>query len=71
MQLDFEFQDKRRLLLDYDDLKKMGIKFSREQFRRMEMDGRFPKRIRLSASRVAWKLSDIEAWVASRPVGLR
>ncbi len=39
MQLDFEFQDKRRLLLDYDDLKKMGIKFSREQFRRMEMDG--------------------------------
>lgn len=33
--------------------------------------GRFPRPLRLSANRVAWRLSDVQAWIAghSAPMG--
>jgi prophage regulatory protein len=33
---------------------------------RLEKDGKFPKRRRLSARCVAWLQSEVEAWIASR-----
>jgi prophage regulatory protein len=35
---------------------------------RLEKRGRFPKRIRISGRKIAWRRSDIEAW-ASDPEG--
>lgn len=57
------------VLVSYDNLKRMGILYSREHLRRLEAAGDFPKRLRLSPSRVAWKLCDIEEWIETRPVG--
>jgi prophage regulatory protein len=33
---------------------------------RMERRGEFPRRIRVSAKRVAWRRSEIEAWLQRR-----
>jgi len=41
---------------------------SRMTIYRLERDGRFPKRRRLSKNAVAWLESDISAWADSRPV---
>jgi prophage regulatory protein len=41
---------------------------SRMTIYRLERDGRFPKRRRLSKNAVAWLESDINAWADSRPV---
>jgi len=32
---------------------------------RMEHEGRFPARVRISAAAVGWKLSEIQAWLES------
>lgn len=34
--------------------------------RRLEIEGRFPKRIRLGGSACGWLLSEINAWLAER-----
>ena len=34
---------------------------------RLEREGAFPARIRLSRSSVGWRRSEIEAWLATRP----
>jgi prophage regulatory protein len=39
---------------------------SRTTLWRLERDGQFPRRRRLSARCVAWLESEVEAWVASR-----
>ena len=57
-------------VLSYDDLQKLGIRYSAEHLRRLERAGLFPKRRELSPKRICWRLLDIEAWLASRPVGL-
>jgi len=33
---------------------------------RLEKAGKFPRRLRLGANRVGWRLVDIEAWIAAR-----
>lgn len=58
-------------LLSFEQLGDIGIDYSREHLRRMERAEQFPKRVRLSPGRVAWRLSDIESWIESRPVGIR
>jgi len=40
---------------------------SRMTIYRLERDGKFPKRRRLSQNSVAWLESDIDAWADSRP----
>ncbi|WP_170482253.1 helix-turn-helix transcriptional regulator [Ruegeria arenilitoris] len=57
-------------LLSFEHLEEIGIKYSREHLRRLEAADQFPKRLRLSPGRVAWRLSEIEDWLESRPVGL-
>ena len=39
----------------------------RDQIRGMTKRGEFPKPIRLSPNRIAWRFSEVEAWKASRP----
>ena len=43
----------RRLLIPYSDM----------HVWRLERDGKFPKRIRIGPNRVAWRLSEILAWI--------
>ena len=38
-------------------------------FKRMSGESDFPKPIRISANRLAWRLSAINAYIDSRPVG--
>ena len=34
---------------------------------RLEKEGKFPARVRLSPGRVGWLLPEIEAWIKDRP----
>lgn len=49
-----------------DDLKRMGIKVSRTTILRWEAQGRFPRRIRMGGTTVAWFMSEIEDWLTER-----
>lgn len=40
--------------------------FSRAQIYRMMAQGAFPKSIKISPSRVAWRQGDIQRWLESR-----
>jgi predicted DNA-binding transcriptional regulator AlpA len=59
----------QKILIDYEGLRRIGIKYSREHLRRLELTGRFPLRYQIGDLRRAWLLSEIEAWIASRPTG--
>jgi len=60
-------------LLDYQDLRAKGIKYSRVHLWRLEAAGKFPKRVRLSPSRHGWVEDEIddhlEGLVAARDQG--
>ena len=43
-----------------------GIPYSPQHIQRLENAGRFPKRIRLGTNRVAWLLTEVEAWIDER-----
>ena len=53
-------------LVDRDGLRERGITFSASTLRDMERHGRFPKRIRLSRSRVAWLSVEIDKYIEDR-----
>jgi prophage regulatory protein len=53
-------------LLSYEDLKRIGIKYSRAHLWRLEAAGKFPERIYPSKQRVAWRVSEIYQWLADR-----
>jgi predicted DNA-binding transcriptional regulator AlpA len=53
-------------LLSYDDLAALGIRYSRPHLWRMYTSGKFPKPLKLSASRNAWTESDITTWIENR-----
>ncbi len=42
------------------------VPFSPQHIARLEKKGLFPKRIKIGVRRVAWRLSDIEAWLEQR-----
>jgi hypothetical protein len=52
----------------YFDLREHGIPYTRVHLRRLIRAGNFPAPVRLSEHRIAWHLSAIEKWKASRPV---
>ena len=56
----------RMTLATRDDLKRFGISVSNTTLLRWEARGRFPRRIRLAGTSVAWILSEIEDWLAER-----
>lgn len=56
---DFRLVDKKGLKTIY------GIPYSHQQIARREKAGTFPRRIQLGACRVAWRCSEVEAWIGS------
>lgn len=58
-------------LVTFHELKTItGIPYSRASLWRMERAGGFPQRIKLSPRRSAWRLSELQAWIESRPRGM-
>jgi len=52
-------------LIDWKTLKTM-VPYSRQHIARLEQAGTFPKRVQLGQARVAWLLSEVEAWIERR-----
>jgi prophage regulatory protein len=48
-----------------------AVGLSAKTIRRLEREGRFPKRRRLSAKAVGWVKSEIQEWIASRATTLQ
>ena len=42
------------------------VPYSQNQLRRLEAQGRFPKRVRIGPNRVAWVQEEIERWFETR-----
>ncbi len=54
-------------LLRFSDLKsEKGVPWSRMHLDRLEKVGKFPQRVRLSASTVAWVETEIDAFLATK-----
>lgn len=47
-----------------------GIPYTSQHIGRLEASGKFPKRIKLGPNRVAWLLSEVDAWLQER-IGIR
>jgi prophage regulatory protein len=52
--------------ISYDDLKPLGIKYSRVQLWRLERDGMFPRRVRIGPQRHGWIEAEINDWFVER-----
>ena len=53
-------------LLTREDLKSLGIWLSNVTLLRLEACGRFPRRVRLSASSVCWLREEVLLWVEAK-----
>lgn len=56
----------QKTLATREDLKCFGIPVSNTTLLRWEAHGRFPRRIRMAGTSVAWFLSEIEDWFSER-----
>ena len=54
-------------LVDTDEILDSILPVSRVTFYYMRKRGDFPMGLRVSPNRIAWRLVDVRAWVASRP----
>jgi predicted DNA-binding transcriptional regulator AlpA len=45
-----------------------GVPFTRRWLARMIGEGTFPKPVRLSARRIAWREEDVDRWIEQREV---
>ena len=61
-----ELKTGQQALANRADLARFGIKVSNSTLLRWEAAGRFPRRIRMAGTSVAWLLSELEDWVAAR-----
>jgi len=55
-----------KTLATREDLQRLGINVSRVTLLRWEARGRFPRRIKMGGTTVAWFMSEIEDWLAER-----
>ncbi len=55
-----------RIVLSRDDLVELGIRVSNVSLLRWEAAGRFPRRIRMAGTRVAWIKAEVDAWLEAR-----
>jgi prophage regulatory protein len=53
-------------LLDHAALRDRGVPYGKVQLWRLEKAGKFPKRVPISPSRVAWVEQEIDAWIEAR-----
>jgi predicted DNA-binding transcriptional regulator AlpA len=58
--------DGQKALATRADLKRLGIIVSNSTLLRWEARGRFPRRVRLAGTSVAWLLNELEQWLAER-----
>ena len=61
-----EAKPRHRLLLSPDDLRDLGIRFSRAQLWKKVKRGEFPPPIKLSTNRSAWVADEVQAWICAR-----
>lgn len=45
------------------------VPYTRQHVARLERAERFPRRLQLGPNRVAWRLSEVQRWMDSRPTG--
>ena len=55
-----------QIVLNRRDLMSLGIRVSNSSLLRWEQAGRFPRRIRMAGTTVAWLKSEVDAWVEAR-----
>lgn len=55
------------VFVSYSDLRTHGIPYTRVHLNRLMRKGEFPTSVRLSANRIAWRLSELDEWMAGRP----
>jgi prophage regulatory protein len=53
-------------MLDYNGLRDKGVPFHPNYLRHLWEHGQFPKPVRLSARKLAWLESDVDAWIEER-----
>jgi predicted DNA-binding transcriptional regulator AlpA len=61
-----DISDGQKALATRADLKRLGIIVSNSTLLRWEARGRFPRRVRLAGTSVAWLLNELEQWLAER-----
>jgi prophage regulatory protein len=54
------------MLITYARLRERGIPFSRTHLARLERDGRFPRRVRISARRIGWLSDELDEFLQAR-----
>lgn len=57
----------QEIFITFPDLREHGISYCRVHLGRLMDKGEFPMAVRLSANRIAWRLSEVERWKQSRP----
>jgi prophage regulatory protein len=60
-----EAHDSKGRFIRNRDLRSI-VPYSEQQIRRLEAAGKFPRRVRLGANRVAWLKDEVEQWLAVR-----
>ena len=58
--------DDNKLLLSRSDLKKLGVTVSNCSLLRWESQGRFPRRVRMAGTTVAWASDEVLDWYRDR-----
>lgn len=58
--------NQNQVLLSRQDLKNLGVTVSNTSLLRWEQNGRFPRRIRMAGTTVAWLKSEIDEWLEAR-----
>jgi prophage regulatory protein len=53
-------------LIDFKKLKEKGVPYAKSRLWQLEQEHKFPRRVRLSAVRVAWVEAEIDKWIKSR-----
>ncbi len=53
-------------VLNIDDLRARGIRYSRVHLSRLVKSGQFPAPIKLSQNRIMWPESEIDAWLQAK-----
>lgn len=56
----------QKLLVSRSDLKQLGVTVSNCSLLRWEAQGRFPRRVRMAGTTVAWASDEVIAWYRKR-----
>lgn len=53
-------------LLTYEELREHGVPYGRRNLHKLELVGKFPKRVPIGPRRVAWVESEVDRYVSER-----